>query len=505
MKGNEIPMSLQAKTFLNLLAGGLAGILAWTLTDLTGWFSDVLDASTVIVGGKYLLYGAIFGLLLGLLLAVVDSLSLESRRRLMQTLGLGAGIGAFGGWAGLWLGQTVYALIYPLSGLKPGELFHTPGQFFVLLVGRAFGYAFIGGIAGAAQGAASRSPLVARQGAFGGFIGGFLGGTAFQILNGLTFDPRASRLIALVAVGALAGFFVGVVQNLFKQAWIRVVLGKNEGKEYLISKPITTIGRGELSDIGLFGDPNIAPTHVAIESLTAQNRRRLRFVGEGGKRGTTYAPPLVNGQPVAGELWLADGDTIQLGRRTLLFHEKATRRASPPAPNNAGARGEVAAGRPTPPLLGAGGASPRYVGQELSGASAVPARPPLTTPDEIVAQMAAAPVSDATVFSPGMGGAGMGGVGTRLVCIQGPYTGQSFPLSHAPATIGRAPEQTIPLPADTSISRLHARITYAEGRHLLADGGSSNGTFVNGSRVAEARPLSSGDTIVLGDTALRYE
>jgi len=489
-------MSLQAKTFLNLLAGGLAGVLAWTLTDLTGWFADVLEASEVVNGGKYLLYGAIFGLLLGLLLAVVDSLSLESRRRVTQTLALGAGIGAFGGWVGLWLGQTVYGIVVGTGGNE----ITSPGRFFVLLLARALGWGLIGGIVGAAQGAPSRSPLVARQGAFGGLIGGFLGGTVFEILNGLGFAAITSRLVALVAVGALAGFFVGVVQNLFKQAWIRVVLGKNEGKEYLISKPITTIGRGELSDIGIYGDPNIAPTHIAIESLAAQNRHRLRFVGEGGKRGTTYAPPLVNGQPVANEMWLADGDTIQLGRRTLLFHEKATRRSAADAsPIPAGAP----AGQAAP-------AAPRYVGQELSGATAVPSRPPLTTPDDIVAQMGAAPVSDATVLSPsinstGIGGAGMGGAGTRLVCVQGPYAGQSFPLSHAPATIGRAPEQTIPLPADTSISRLHARITYADGRHLLADGGSSNGTFVNGSRVADARPLSSGDTIVIGDTALRYE
>jgi pSer/pThr/pTyr-binding forkhead associated (FHA) protein len=503
-------MSLQAKTFLNLLAGGLAGVLAWILTDLTGWFTDIFQPHRMVVSGlfgdpKYLLYGALFGLLLGLMLAVVDSLSVGSQRRMIQALALGAGIGALGGWVGLSLGQSVFGAIV---GNGSDEI-TSPGRFFVLLVARALGWSLIGGTVGAAQGVVSRSPLVARQGAFGGLIGGFLGGTVFEILNGLEFPAAFSRLIALVAVGALAGFFVGVVQNLFKQAWIRVVLGKNEGKEYLISKPITTIGRGELSDIGLYGDPNIAPTHIAIESLAAQNRHRLRFVGEGGKRGATFEPPVVNGQPVANEMWLADGDTIQLGRRTLLFHEKATRRSAADAsPIPVGAPAGQAA--PT---------APRYVGQELSGASATPslgpARPPLTTPDEIVAQMGAAPVSDATVLSPGMsspgmsstgiGGAGMGGAGTRLVCVQGPYAGQSFPLSHAAATIGRAPEQTIPLPADTSISRLHARITYADGRHLLADGGSSNGTFVNGSRVADARPLSSGDTIVLGDTALRYE
>ena len=465
-------MSLQAKTFLNLLAGGLAGLLAWILTDLTGWFSDVLNADQVINGGKYLLYGATFGLLLGLLLAVVDSLSLESRRRVTETLALGAGIGAFGGWLGLWLGQTVYGIIVGGSG----NAIHSPGHFLTLLIARALGYAFIGGMAGAAQGAASRSAVIARQGAFGGLLGGFLGGIVFEILNGLGFTAAFSRLTALVSVGALAGFFVGVVQNLFKQAWVRVVLGRNEGKEYLISKPVTTVGRSELSDIGLFGDAAIAPTHIAIEALAAQNRHRLRFVGEGGRRGTEYAPPLVNGQPVGAEQWLADGDTIQIGRRTLLFHEKATRRAPG-----------------TPP--------PRV---DASDAPAAPAHPPLTTPADVVAQMGSAPaptsLTGATVLSPGFGGAG-----TRLVCVQGPYAGQSFPLSHAPATLGRAPDRTIPLPADTSISRAHARIIYAEGRHQLADDGSSNGTFVNGSRVADARPLSSGDTLQIGDTVLRYE
>ena len=483
-------MSLQAKTFLNLLAGALAGLLAWALTDLTGWFSDVLHATQVINGGKYLLYGAIFGLLLGLFLAVVDSISFESQRRLTQALALGAGIGAFGGWVGLWLGQTVYSIVVGTGGNE----ITSPGRFFVLLLARALGWGLIGGIVGASQGAVSRSPLIARQGAFGGLAGGFLGGTAFQILNGLGFTDSLSRLAALVAVGALAGFFVGVVQNLFKQAWVRVVLGRNEGKEYLISKPITTIGRSELSDIGLFGDAEIAPTHLAIESLPAQNRHRLRFVGEGGKRGETYPPPLVNGQPVTNEQWLADGDAIQLGKRTLLFHEKATRRSGVTTPSS------TAPGVwPPAPEMGGGEKAPsRYVGQELVG-SPNGARPSLTTPADVIAQMGAAPVSDATVLTTGAG------TGTRLLCVQGPYAGQSFPLSHSPATVGRAPDRTIPLPADTSISRAHARLTYADGRHFIADDGSSNGTFVNGSRVSEARPLSSGDTIQIADTIFRYE
>ena len=473
-------MSLQAKTYLNLLAGALAGFLAWVLTDLTGWFSDVLNASQVVNGGKYLLYGAIFGLLLGLLLAVVDSLALGSRRRVSETLALGAAIGAVGGWFGLWLGQSVYGIIVGSGG---NEITNA-GRFFVLLVGRALGYAFIGASVGAAQGVVSRSAVIARQGAFGGLLGGFLGGTAFEIGNGLGFPSAFSRLLALAATGALAGFFVGIVQNLLKQAWIRVVLGRNEGKEYLISKPVTTIGRSELADIGLFGDPSIAPTHAAIESLPAQNRHRLRAVMEPNKRGAEYAPPLVNGQPVAGEQWLVDGDTLQIGKRTLVFQEKATRK---------GAASSPVAPRPAAPS--------RYVGEELT--SPPNPRPSLTTPADVIAQMGAAPapVGEATVLS----GPGFGGTGTRLVCIQGPYSGQSFPLTHAPATIGRAAECDISLPADTSISRSHARITYAEGRHFIVDDGSSNGTFVNGGRITGPRPLSSGDTIQLAETSFRYE
>ena len=480
-------MSLQAKTYLNLLAGALAGFLAWVLTDLTGWFSDVLNARQVVNGGKYLLYGAIFGSLLGLLLALVDTLGMGSRRRITETLALGAAIGAVGGWFGLWLGQSVYGIV---AGSGGNEITNV-GRFFVLLIARALGYSLIGASVGAAQGAVSRSGVIARQGAFGGLVGGFLGGTAFQILNGLGFSSSVSRLMALIAVGALAGFFVGLVQNLLKQAWVRVVLGRNEGKEYLISKPVTTIGRSELADVGLFGDSSIAPTHAAVESLPAQNRHRLRAVMEGGKRDVAFAPPLVNGQPVAGEQWLADGDTIQIGKRTLLFQEKATRKGAAAVPGTAPA---PAAPRP---------AVSRFVGEELTAqVSPEPARrPSLTTPAEMLDQMGSVPAAEATTQSlPGFGGAG-----TRLVAVQGPYAGQSFPLSHAPVVIGRAAEREIPLPADTSVSRSHARITYTDGRHFVADEGSSNGTFVNGQRVSGPRLLLSGDTITLADTAFRYE
>ena len=476
-------MSLQAKTYLNLLAGGLAGLLAWALTDATGWFADVFQAHYLVRSGlfgdpKFLLYGAIFGLLLGLLLGLIDSLSLGSARQAQRLLTLSALAGFIGGYVGLAIGQSVFGGLYSLSHANPNDPNLSVGQFLVILLARSLGWALIGGVVGTAQGLARRSPVIARQGGFGGLLGGLLGGALFQITSNLFDSASFGRLIALAATGALIGFFVGLVQNLFKQTWVRLVLGKNEGREYLIAKPITTVGRSELSDIGLYGDASIAPTHLVIEALPTQGRHRLRFVGEGGPRGTAWTPPLVNGQPVAGEQWLADGDTIQIAKRTLLFHEKSTRT-------------NAATSVPAAP-----------VSRPAAGQAAPPAPPPsLTTPADVVAQMGAAPTSDVTVLSVGPSG----GLGSRLICVAGPYQGQSFPLSHAPVRIGRASERDVALPADTSVSRSHARITYENGRHVVSDDGSSNGTFVNGARVGEARPLNAGDTIQIGDTAFRYE
>ena len=490
-------MSLQAKTILNLIAGAIAGLLAWALTDLTGWF-PFLHVQRVLYATdpQLLLYGAIFGLILGLMLGVVEALSLDSLRQMWLALGTGAAIGIVGGALGAYWGQTAYALLAPR---EPDAGAGSPVAFFQRLFARAIGYAIIGAVVGAAQGASRRSGVIARQGAFGGFVGGALGGVVFQIIvNVMAEVPHVdvlSRLAALAATGALVGFFVGLVQNLFKQAWIRVVLGRNEGKEYLLAKPITTIGRSELSDIGLYGDPQIAPTHAVIEALPAQKRHRLRHVADapGQGRGGPYPPTVVNGQPVTAEQWLADGDTVQIGKRTLLFQEKGTRggASARPAPGPASARPE-----PIPELPAASSPVPtRYVGQELTE-NVNPFLPPPVSPT------AGPTVPEATVV---MGREQMGGLGTRLVGTEGPYRGQSFPLSHATLTLGRATDCDISLPGDTLISRRQAEVGYVNGRHQLRDAGSSNGTWVNGQRLDAPYLLSAGDLIHLGDSSLRYE
>lgn len=72
-----------------------------------------------------------------------------------------------------------------------------------------------------------------------------------------------------------------------------------------------------------------------------------------------------------------------------------------------------------------------------------------------------------------------------------------YVINEFPATIGRHPTNNVELPFD-SISRYHSRITCDHGKLRITDLHSSNGTFVNGSRVQMA-VLNDQDSISFGD------
>ena len=80
--------------------------------------------------------------------------------------------------------------------------------------------------------------------------------------------------------------------------------------------------------------------------------------------------------------------------------------------------------------------------------------------------------------------------------------GREFPLLAA-ATIGRAGHNLVVL-SDTFASSQHALIFLKEGRRVLRDRGSTNGTLVNGHRISGDHFLRDGDQITVGTTLLRY-
>jgi hypothetical protein len=80
--------------------------------------------------------------------------------------------------------------------------------------------------------------------------------------------------------------------------------------------------------------------------------------------------------------------------------------------------------------------------------------------------------------------------------------GRPIPLTRAVTVVGRSGDVDIPLD-DAGVSRRHAEIHVVDGRARVVDLGSTNGTFVDGERVATA-DLHDGSTITVGRSRLTF-
>jgi len=103
----------------------------------------------------------------------------------------------------------------------------------------------------------------------------------------------------------------------------------------------------------------------------------------------------------------------------------------------------------------------------------------------------------------------------RLVIERGKSVGKQFMLSSPETLIGRWDADggifpDVDLDSDdpeAKVSRRHARITLNDGKYVLEDLGSTNGTFVNrGKRLSPGtrQPLNDRDEIIVGKTFLRF-
>jgi predicted component of type VI protein secretion system len=86
----------------------------------------------------------------------------------------------------------------------------------------------------------------------------------------------------------------------------------------------------------------------------------------------------------------------------------------------------------------------------------------------------------------------------RLTMRKGPDLGQQFPLEADTITIGRDPAADLVI-NDPEVSRQHARLTRRGDHFLIQDLGSTNGTFLDGRRLAgDPVPLAPGQLITIG-------
>jgi pSer/pThr/pTyr-binding forkhead associated (FHA) protein len=467
------------------------------------------------VDWNYYILGIALGLCIGLGLGITEGLYSGSRTRFWRAACWGALGGAVSGFVGFGFGGILYGQL----GGDPRMQSTTVG-FLQQILARSLGWGLMGMMLGTVGGWPTLSLARLRNGAIGGLIGGLVGGFVLQsLMSTPLFVGFQLRLIGFGLTGAAIGFFVGLVGEAFKQAWVKVLVGRNEGRQYVIDSAVAVIGRDELADVPIFLDPALAPRQASIRH---ENGRYLLY-DEAGRQDTRW-----QGQPLApghGQL-LTDGDSIQLGKVSLLFCEKATaspatRRVAPPATAaTPAAASNVCSfcGTPRDPATGAcacsvaGSPVPSFpsaaVARPYSAPTAYAPAPPVGPADNPFAPYMEEPAAAAggwgdPVADP-YAGMGASGGAPRLVGVAGPYVGHVFPLVASVVGIGRDPAQDLALAADTTTSRRHASIYGQAGVYWIRDDGSANGTYVNGGRIAE-HPLTPGDEIRIGGNTFRFE
>jgi pSer/pThr/pTyr-binding forkhead associated (FHA) protein len=459
-----------SKLFYMMVFGAVGGVLAWFVNE--PFISD--DIRRTGDWGEIARFGSTSGLLIGAMIGLATGLSLGTGKHVLRAVALGAGVGAIGGWVGVTIGQIIFGVLgatIPIAGL---------------IGGRILGWSAFGALIGLSEGLIARSPKRMRNGLLGGAIGGALGGALFDFLaftigSVFGFALRAegeagapSRAVGLTLIGAGIGLFIGLLEWLTRAAWVRVLYGRNEGKDYPIDRDGAYLGRDELADVPLRGDPQVAPRHAEI-----------RMDG-GGYVLVPLAPMAVNGQPVSAPVELRDGDLLQIGSFQVQFQLREGQAAR--APRDV-VRSPLPPPPPTPP-----GVCP-YCGQRqdsLTGACACTptAMPPSPTPTQGYPP------------APAAGGVAVAQA-TALVGIEGALAGQRITIPPTGLTIGRETDNMLIIP-DPSVSRHHARIAYENGALVVYDLNSTNGVYVNEQRVSR-QTLRAGDIVRFGGARFRVE
>jgi hypothetical protein len=303
-------MSFRWFIYYCTLFGGCAAFVGWALGRLPAGQHVVLAA----------LQGMFLGIVLALGLTLVDAVWNFTGREgvgVIFRLLVAGFTGGVGGFVGGMLGQILYSrtqlslfLIvgWTITGLLIGV---APGMY-DLLVRLA---------QDDAVGPARRKVV---NGLLGGGLGGLLGGVLFLGLRavwGLALAERAEEFwspsaTGFVALGLCIGFLIGLAQVILKEAWVRVEAGFRAGRELILSRGETTIGRGERCDIALFGDSEVEKLHARI---VLQGGRYL--LEDEGTPGGTY----LNGREVTRPTPLRAGDLIEVGRAALRFGERQKR------------------------------------------------------------------------------------------------------------------------------------------------------------------------------------
>ena len=340
-------MSLARLVYYSGLFSGWAAFLGWLIAELLVLRGQGARGGTLGLA----LVGGVVGAGIGAGLNLAAGLSNSDWKRLLLRMAIGLLGGGAGGLIGILVGNLAYSLI----GL------------------RFVGFMLLGVAVGVVDGLAERSFSKIRNGILGGLVGGMIGGLAFTPLSAILNSDSgiASRATAFVILGLCVGALIGLAQVVLKEAWLTVLDGYRPGRQLILSRPSTVLGRGDHLPLPFIGPMN---QDLGSEHCRIVRQADGRFWLEPIDTKTGVA---VNHKKIAASCALSDGDVIKLGRNYVRFNERRRSAsggtASPgPGPSTSAGGAATTSVKPPPPPPGRPAAPP----PKLSPAPTVPPPPP---------------------------------------------------------------------------------------------------------------------------------
>jgi len=279
------------------------------------------------------------------------------------------------------------------------------------------------------------------------------GGT--QVISGFSLPPnfRKSPTSDPKPTSATGGRLVSLV----------------DGREFQIKSTGLTLGRDAACDVVLPGT-DISRNHAEI-SVSADGYYVIDLSTNG---------VFVNGEKIEGTHTLGRGDVIRVGTEEFRFYAdiaKAIPPASAPSTPPVSAAGAAHAGAPAPaskaPAAASGVKSPPTARGAAPG-GLEPTAPP--TPAFVPADSAHRPSAERPSLA------------TLEVINAGPNKGTKHEIRGPLTHIGRGPHNDVIID-DDSVSDSHAKIQKKADSWIVADVGSTNGTYVSGKRIATDQAL----------------
>lgn len=307
-----------------ILYGLIGGVLAWllqefifnvdSLTIFSDWLGKSLyTASESDIALAVRLSSAItfcgVGLAIGAIMGLGEGIYYGSKSNSAKYAGIGAGLGLGLGFVSGFIAQIIYSALLSDTSEYTSEIY--------LAVVRALGWAILGGGIGVSIGLIKPEKMRILNCSLGGLAGGFVGGFLFNFISAsVTVSENDSgmipRLVGIILMGALIGLGIGLLEQFAKAAWLKVIRGEFEGKEYLVFEGKTSIGNSGKNTIVLFKDKLVAPNHCEI----IQEGNKYVLVDKGSPMGT-----VVNGMRITRHV-LKQGDAIAIGNSVLVFNTK---------------------------------------------------------------------------------------------------------------------------------------------------------------------------------------